>query len=290
MPTARINGVELYYEETGEGFPLIFSHEFAGDYRSWESQVRFFSRRYRVITWNYRGYPPSEVPSDPAAYSEEQLVEDLYGLLRHLGIDQAHIAGLSMGGAVALKLGIAHPEVCRSLVIAGTGSGSVDHEQFVREATIQAERFEREPQRAFELYARGPGRLPLLRKDPRGWREFAEQLAQHSPLGSALTFRGVQIKRKTIFDIADQLPSVQIPALIMVGDEDEPCLEPALLMKRRLPNAGLVVLPKSGHAINLEEPALFNQFLLDFLTAVEQGRWLPRGEVSTSLLPPEARA
>src|SRR5438067_5995211 len=73
MPTARVNGVELYYEETGEGYPLVFSHEFAGDYRSWENQVRFFSRRYRVITWNYCGYPPSEVPSDPAAYSEEQL-------------------------------------------------------------------------------------------------------------------------------------------------------------------------------------------------------------------------
>src|SRR3712207_620252 len=144
MPTARVNGVELYYEETGEGEPLILSHEFAGDYRSWEPQVRYFSRRYRVITWNYRGYPPSEVPADPSVYSDEQLVEDLYGLLRYLGLEQAHIAGLSMGGAIALKLGIAHPKVCRSLVIAGAGSGSVDHERFVREAEIQAERFERE--------------------------------------------------------------------------------------------------------------------------------------------------
>ena len=290
MPTARVNGVELYYEETGEGYPLILSHEFAGDYRSWEPQVRYFARRYRVITWNYRGFPPSEVPDDPAAYSEEHLVEDLYGLLRHLRIEQAHITGLSMGGAISLKLGIAHPEVCRSLVIAGAGSGAVNHETFVREAIVQAERFEREPQRAFEIYAVGPARLQLKQKDPRGWQEFAEQLGGHSSKGAALTMRGVQIKRKTIFDIADDLPKVNVPALIMVGDEDEPCLDAALLMKRRLPNAGLAIFPKSGHAINLEEPDLYNRTMLDFLHAVEHDRWLPRGEVTTSLLPAEARA
>src|SRR5215212_6659466 len=137
MPTIQANGVGLYYEETGAGFPLVLSHEFAGDYRSWESQVRFFARRYRVITWNYRGYPPSAVPSDPAAYSEEQLVEDLYGLLCHLGIEQAHVAGLSMGGAITLKLGLAHPEICRSLGIAGAGTGAVDRERFLQEAAAQ---------------------------------------------------------------------------------------------------------------------------------------------------------
>jgi pimeloyl-ACP methyl ester carboxylesterase len=290
MRTTRVNGVELYHEQVGEGFPLIFSHEFAGDYRSWVGQVRFFARRYRVITWNYRGYPPSEVPTDPEAYSEEQLVEDLYGLLQELGIQSAHIAGLSMGGAIALKLGIAHPEICRSLVIAGAGTGSHDREQFVRETNATADRFEREPVEAFKSYSRGPARVRFLRKDPHGWREFAEQLKEHSPLGSALTFRGVQIKRKTIYDVEAELGRVTCPALIMVGDEDEPCLEPALFMKRRLPNAGLVVFPESGHTINLEEPALFNQAVLDFLTAVEQQRWLPREEVTTSLLPSGARA
>lgn len=290
MPTARVNGMELYYEETGEGYPLILSHEFAGDYRSWETQIRYFSRRYRVITWNYRGYPPSAVPDDPAAYSEEQLVEDLYGLLRALGIEQAHVAGLSMGGAVALKLGIAHPEVCRSLVIAGAGSGSVNHEQFVREALLQADRFEHDPDRAFELYAVGPARVQLRQKDPRGWREFADQLKTHSPLGSALIMRGVQARRATIFNVEDRLRTVDVPSLIMVGDEDEPCLDSALLMKRRMPRSGLIVFPQSGHAINLEEPDLFNRAMLDFFHAVEHGRWFARGEVTTSLLPAELRA
>jgi pimeloyl-ACP methyl ester carboxylesterase len=289
MPMARINGVELYYEQAGEGYPLVFSHEFAGDYRSWEAQVRYFTRRYRVITWNYRGYPPSEVPSDPAAYSEEQLVEDLHGLLRHLGIEQAHIAGLSMGGALTLKFGLAHPEACRSLVIAAAGAGATNREQFLREGLAQAERFEQQGQAAFASYALGPARLQLRQKDPRGYQEFVDQLTQHSPKGAADMFRGVQLKRKTIFEVGDQLPSLDLPALIMVGDEDEPCLDTSLFMKRKLPNAGLTVFPKSGHCINLEEPALFNQFVLDFLAAVEQGRWQPRGEVTTSLLPPEAR-
>jgi len=194
-----------------------------------------------------------------------------------------------MGGAVTLKLGIAHAEVCRSLIIAGAGAGTVDHDQFVREALAQADRFEREPERAFESYGRGPARLQLLRKDPRGWAEFLEQLKTHSAQGSANTFRGVQARRKTIFDVGEELGRVDVPSLILVGDEDEPCLDAALFMKRRMPTAGLVMFPKSGHAINLEEPALFNAFMLDFLTAVEQGRWPPRGEVTTSLLPAEAR-
>src|SRR6266536_1950779 len=130
MPLAPINGIEIYYEEHGQGAPIVFSHEFAGDYRSWAPQVRFFARRYRTITYCARGYPPSSVPTELAAYSEEQSVEDLYELIRFLGIEKAHVVGLSMGGNVALKIGLAHPEVCASLVVAGAGFGSVNPEEF----------------------------------------------------------------------------------------------------------------------------------------------------------------
>ena len=290
MPHAPVNGVELYYEVVGEGDPLVFCHEFAGDYRSWIPQVRFFARRYRTIVFNARGYPPSSVPDDPAAYSEEASVEDVYGLIRHLGIDQAHVCGLSMGGSVALKLGIAHPEVCRSLTVAGAGYGSTNHEQLVRDAHAAAALFEQGADKAAELYGRGSSRQRFLQKDPQGWAEFRDLLAQHSGPGSAHTLREVQAKRMTIYEVGDQLPDLQVPTLVVVGDEDDLCLEPGLFMKRRLPNAGLAVLPKTSHTVNLEEPALFNQILLDFLTAVEQGRWLPRNDTSTSLLPEEARA
>jgi pimeloyl-ACP methyl ester carboxylesterase len=275
MPHARINGIDLYYEETGAGTPLVFSHEFAGSHESWEPQVRAFSRRYRVITYNNRGYPPSTVPDDPAMYSEEHLVADLLGLLDHLGIERAHIAGLSMGGAVALKFGIAHPRRCLGVVVAGAGSGADDHEEWVRAGLETAHRFETDWESVATAYAQATTRIQLQNKDPRGWQEFADLFLKHSPQGSARIFRGVQLKRRTVYDVDQELRTMQPPVLIMTGDEDEPCLGPALFMKRRIPNAGLAILPRSGHAINLEEPELFNRLLLDFLTAVEQGRWTP---------------
>jgi len=274
MPTARVNGVELYYEETGSGFPLIWSHEFGGDYRSWEPQVRYFSRRYRVITYNYRGYPPSSVPSDPAAYRNEILVEDLAALMRHLGIQRAHIGGLSMGGNVALNFGIRYPEMAASLVIAGCGSGTVNREAFVRECENRARLFlEKGAGAAADDFAGLASRRGFADKDPRGWAEFLAQVREHSPEGSAHMLRGVQIRRKTVYELEAELKTLMVPALIVVGDQDEPCLEPGLFMKRHIPHAGLVILPMTGHTANIEEPALFNLHVSEFLTAVENGRY-----------------
>ena len=276
MPYAEVNGVNLYYESTGDGFPLVWSHEFAGDFRSWEPQVRFFSRRYQVITYCARGYPPSDVPGGLDAYSQEQAVEDLRGLLGYLGIKRAHVGGLSMGGNVALNFGLAHPAMARSLVVAGTGTGSDSPESFARNVAEFAGRLESGGMAAMEDYTRGPARVQLLRKDPKGWREFADQFAEHSPTGSALTFRGVQGRRPPIYALEDRLRALDVPTLILVGDEDDPCIEPAIFMKRYIPGSGLAVIPQSGHAINLEEPDLFNRLVLDFLTAVESESWARR--------------
>jgi pimeloyl-ACP methyl ester carboxylesterase len=290
MALAPINGVEIYYEEHGQGTPILFCHEFAGDYRSWAPQVRFFARRYRTITFSARGYHPSSVPAADAAYSEEQHVEDTYGLLRFLGIDKAHIVGLSMGGNVTLKLGLAHPEVCLSLVIAGAGFGSTNPEEFRASSRETADLMERVGmEQAAETYGRGPSRLRFEQKDPHGFLELIGQLKEHSTLGSTLTMRNVQGKRKTVYEIADQLPGLDVPTLIVSGDEDELALEPSLLMKRKIPNSGLLIVPKTGHTVNLEEPALFNQAVLDFLTAVEQGAWTPRRDTTTGLLPPDPK-
>ena len=276
MPYAEINGVNLYYESTGDGFPLVWSHEFAGDYRSWEPQVRFFSRRYRVITYCARGYPPSDVPGGLDAYSQEQAVDDLRGLLGYLGIKRAHVGGLSMGGNVALNFGLAHPRLARSLVVAGTGTGSDAPISFAGNVAEFAGRLESGGMAAMEDYTRGPARVQLLRKDPKGWREFADQFAEHSATGSALTFRGVQGRRPPIYALEDRLRALDVPTLIMVGDEDDPCIEPAIFTKRSIPGSGLAMIPQSGHAINLEEPDLFNRLVLDFLTAVESESWARR--------------
>jgi pimeloyl-ACP methyl ester carboxylesterase len=277
MPRFSANGVNIYYEVTGKGFPLVWSHEFGGGYESWDPQVKFFSRRYQVITYAARGYPPSDVPTDPEAYSQEQAVEDLRLLLQHLGIQQAHLGGLSMGGNVVLNFGLTHPHLARALVVASTGTGTVDRERFLREGQELTDRLLSQGMAAVaEEYARGPTRVQFQRKDPKGWEEFRRGLAAHSALGSALTYRGVPMKRPTTYALVDKLRQLRVPTLILIGDEDEPCVEPAIFMKRHIPSAGLAVFPQSGHAINLEEPDLFNRTVLDFLTAVEAGRWAER--------------
>lgn len=285
MPMALVNGVRLYYEITGSGYPLLFAHEFAGDYRSWEPQVRHFARRYQVITFNARGYPPSDVPEDVTAYSQEQAARDIVGLLQHLNIAQAHLVGLSMGGYAVLHVGLSHPSVARSLVVAGCGYGSVssERERFQQDSGNIAARLQRDgmPPVA-EVYARGPTRVQFEDKDPRGWREFAEQLAKHSALGAALTLLGVQGRRPSVYALEAEMRQLRVPTLIVTGDEDEPCLEPGLFMKRTIPSAGLVVMPKSGHTINIEEPDAFNHIVSDFLTAAEAGKWALRNPASLS--------
>jgi pimeloyl-ACP methyl ester carboxylesterase len=295
MATARVNSINLYYDEVGQGLPLVFVHEFAGDFRSWRSQIRFFSRRYRSIAFNARGYPPSDVPEDPKAYSQDQAADDIRGLLDALKISKAHVCGLSMGGYATLHFGLRHPERALSLVVAGAGYGSVpgDRATFLADAELTARRFETDGMaKTADLYAKGPTRVQFMDKDPVGWREFHGALAEGSALGHALTLRGVQQTRPSIFDLGPRLERLEVPTLIMTGDEDDPCLEPAIFMKRTIPTAGLVVLPKSGHTINLEEPDAFNRAVLDFLTAVDAGKWArrnPASQTGSAILPAGTR-
>jgi pimeloyl-ACP methyl ester carboxylesterase len=277
MPTFSANGVEIYYEVTGQGFPLIWSHEFGGSYDSWEAQVKFFSRRYQVVTYAARGWPPSDVPEDPAAYTQDIVVNDLYLLMRHLNISQAHIGGLSMGGSVALNFGIAHPEMAKSLIVASAGSGSTNRDVFLATGQSMADRLISEGMiPVAEDYGTTNIRVQLRRKDPMGFETFAHLLSEHSATGSALTYQGFVMNRPTVFELEDKLKSLRVPTLIMIGDEDEPCIEPGIFMKRAIPLSGLSCFPQSGHAINLEEPDLFNRTVLDFLTAVEAERWAER--------------
>ncbi|MGH7309528.1 MAG: alpha/beta fold hydrolase [Candidatus Rokuibacteriota bacterium] len=277
------DGVGLYCEEAGQGTPLVFVHEFAGDAASWEPQVRFFARRFRTIAYNARGYPPSDVPGDLSAYSQDRAADDIRGVLDGLGIARAHVCGLSMGGYATLHFGLRHPSRALSLVVAGAGYGSVaaERERFREDSALTARRLEEDGMKAVaEFYARGPTRVQFLDKDPQGWRDFYARLAAGSAQGHALTLRGVQMTRPSVFELGDRLARLEVPTLIMTGDEDEPCLEPALFLKRTISTAGLVVMPKAGHAINLEEPDLFNRAVLDFLTAVEAGRWPRRNPAS----------
>jgi pimeloyl-ACP methyl ester carboxylesterase len=268
--------VKLYYEETGSGTPVVFVHEFAGDHRSWEPQMRHFARRYRCIAFAARGWPPSEVPQDVAAYSQERARDDIRCVLDHLGIDKAHIVGLSMGGFATLHFGLTYPQRARSLLVAGVGYGAEkdQREKFRSEATIIAERLEKQGMAAFaEAYAYGPTRVQFENKDPRGFAEFKQQLAEHSAKGSANTQLGVQRERPSVFDLEEGLKKLTVPTLVVSGDEDWPCLLPGVFIKRTAPAAGLLIVPNTGHTINIEEPDAFNSALADFLAQVDAGRW-----------------
>ncbi len=270
------DGVRLYYEEAGAGTAIVFVHEFAGDSRSFEPQLRYFSRRYRAIAFNARGYPPSEVPQDGDRYSQERARDDIRSVLDALGIAKAHIVGLSMGGFATLHFGLSYPERALSLVVAGCGYGAEPDKRglFYEETQKAAALIEREGMaQASKVYGSGPARVQFENKDPRGWAEFAAQLAEHSSEGSARTMRGVQARRPSLWDLRERMRALSVPTLVVSGDEDDPCLEPGILMKRTIPTAALVVFPGSGHAVNLEEPDLFNRFCDDFFHQVESGRW-----------------
>jgi pimeloyl-ACP methyl ester carboxylesterase len=290
MPHLTIDdGVKLFYEETGTGTPIVFVHEFAGDYRSYEPQIRYFCRRYRCIAYNARGFPPSDVPDDGEKYSQERARDDIRAVLDALKIEKAHVVGLSMGGFATLHFGFTYPDRARSLVVAGCGYGASPdkRQQFAEETEASARRFETLGMaKAGEGYALGPTRVQYQNKDPRGWAEFNAQLADHSAQGSALTMRGVQKRRPSLYELIDRMQTITAPTLIMTGDEDWPCLEPGILMKRTIPTAALVVMPNAGHAINLEEPAAFNQHLADFFHAVDVGAWPKRDPraMATSIL------
>ena len=280
MPYASTDdGVRLYYETTGSGTPLIFVHEYAGDYRSWEPQVRHFGQRYLAITYNARGYPPSDVPEALAAYSQDRAADDIAAVLDQLSIERAHVVGLSMGSFATLHFGFRHPTRARSLTLAGCGYGAEpgQRDRFRAEAAAIAAAIDEEGMETFAArYVLGPTRVQLQNKDPRGFDEFRRMLGEHSAVGSRNTQLGVQRERPSLYDLTEQMKSLHVPTLVLTGDEDWPCLQPALLLKQTIPTAALAVMVNCGHAINLEDPDGFNGHLGSFLAQVDAGRWPSR--------------
>jgi len=270
------DGVKLHYEEAGSGTPVVFVHEFAGDLRSWDAQLSHFSRRYRCIAYNARGYPPSEVPESFERYSQERARDDVLAVMDALKLQRAYVVGLSMGGFASLHFGIKYSARALGLVVAGCGYGAVpaQREEFQRSSRANAKLMLDEGMAKFAAgYGHNASRLRLRAKDPRGFALYIKYLTEHSALGSANTMLGYQARRPSLYDLTAQMKGITAPTLVVAGDEDDATLEPGLLMKRSIPRCGLVVLPWSGHALNLEDPALFNRIVEDFFHQVESGRF-----------------
>ena len=199
MPYASAaDGVKLYYEEVGQGTPIVFVHEFADDVKGWAAQVKFFARRYRTIAYNARGYPPSDVPQDPERYSQAQAAEDIKTVLDHLKLAKAHVVGLSMGGYATLHFGLNHPDRALSLVVGGAGYGSVgaDRAAFHKDTDHVIAQFDQGMTKVAEFYTRGPTRVQFIRKDPVGWQAFYDRFAEQNSTNPRLQFEAAKSYRR----------------------------------------------------------------------------------------------
>ncbi len=273
MPTVKIDGVNIYYEDEGQGHPIVFIHGFSSNLNSWDEQMPDLLEKYRVVRYDCRGHGRSESPAEPSGYSQEILVGETLGLLDALGIEKTYLCGLSMGGNVALHMGINHPHRVEAVISACTGSGSSQEDGFIDQFKIYTDILDKgEIERFADMHMSGPSytRLVELRPDLKDSKRKA--LMENNAVGLANTIRGVQMKRPPIMSLEDKLKKLEVPVLVIVGDEDMPCIEPADFMHQHIPRSRLVVLPRTGHILNMERPADFNREVMDFLNSVESGQ------------------
>lgn len=281
MALTENNGVRFYFEDTGgDSTPVLFLHEYAGDHRSWEGQLKVLSGRHRCLAAAARGYPPSDCPDTPDAYTQEAMNIDALAVLDATQVEKAHIVGLSMGAFTALQLAQLHPQRVLSITAAAGGSGSAEEplarEGFVTEALGLAAMMQKTEAIPAEAMCNGPTRIQLRSKNPAAWKLSVDHLASHPWKPAAHLLRGVQVGRPSLRDQEDKLQKVSVPIQLMVGDEDTSCLNVNVWLKQIMACARLVVFPASGHALNLEEPDLFNSCLQQFFALVDDGRWRPR--------------
>jgi pimeloyl-ACP methyl ester carboxylesterase len=277
MAFANAPGARLYYESVGSGTPIVFVHETNADMRGWEDQLHWFSRLHRCIAYNARGYPGSERGERPETHDHLRLAEDIGVVMDAAGVDKAYVVGFSMGAYVAAHFALAHPERLLGQMLVGLGAGADEPEPFragVLHAAAQARAAGMKP--IVEETTRAHHRMQLQRKDPRRFSQLLQQLAEFDAEGIANILQHCHSRRPPIYEFEAPLSRLAVPTLVAVGDEDSACLKPALFLKRTLPAAGLWVCPLTGHAINLEEPALFNAAMQSFINAVEHGAWPAR--------------
>jgi pimeloyl-ACP methyl ester carboxylesterase len=275
MPKARTSdGFQLYYESHGDGVPIVLVHELGGSHDSFHFQVAAWSPRFQCVTYNARGYPPSDVPPSPDAYSQDIAASDIGAVLDAAGIAAAHLLGVSMGSAAVLQFALRHPERARSIVLCSIGSGSDQPEgEYRTTMEAQADFAQTSGMKALaERMLAMPTRQRLKDKSPAEYRKFIDQLAALSSIGVANTMRGVQARRPPIYVHKERVAVLKLPTLIVVGDEDEPCIKPSRFLHQTIPGARLEVIASCGHLVNIEEPEILNPMVLNFIETCEGKR------------------
>jgi pimeloyl-ACP methyl ester carboxylesterase len=267
---ATRDGCELDAREWGQGAPVIFVHELLGNGATFAPVIDRLKSRFRCITYNARGYPPSQVPAfSEQRYSQTTACDDLLAVMDQLGLQRAHLVGVSMGAACCLQLAIAAPQRVQSMVLASIGAGS-DATPEAQAARIEgmAAQFDGADMAALlRDFATRPNRRTLIDNQPESWRLFEREFMKLSGQGIAHTLRGVQKRRAPIYALEPALRELRVPALVVLGSEDAPCRKPCEFLARTLPAARLEVIEGSGHTPNLEQPERFAQLCLQALTS-----------------------
>jgi len=262
MPKVRVNEVELYYEVYGQGYPVIFLHGFAGTVNMWQPQIPVLSRDHQFIIYDARGHGQSESPPSVDQYSADIVVEDLFQLLKSLGIERAVAGGLSMGGYQSLRFYLHHPEMVAALILMDTGPGYRNlarREEWNHQPEARAHLLETQGVEAFDEAAGAPSYTPR------------EIMLTQNPIGLANMARKVVAQYDSW--VIDNLGEIRVPTLVLVGENDTPFLQAAEYMSKTIPGARFVLIPEAGHAANLDNVEIFNEATLDFLNQLK----LPKG-------------
>ncbi|MCZ6891835.1 MAG: alpha/beta fold hydrolase [Chloroflexi bacterium] len=271
MPKALINEVTIHYESYGSGFPLILAYGLGGNTGQWQPQISALSEGRRLILWDPRGHGQSESPSRRDQYSLDISAEDLLGLMDHLNLPKAYVGGLSMGGAIATRFTVAHPERVAALLIIDSATASgIPLPTAVRaslEKNVELADTQGMEAVADHAIAASPNIAGRVRQGPEAVRAIRKVIVGNSPVGYSNTIQAILASDS----ITDRLPQIKAPTLVLVGDEDT-ALPAAHVTHERIASSELVIIPDAGHLSNLEQPSAFNRAMLMFLAEVDARR------------------
>jgi pimeloyl-ACP methyl ester carboxylesterase len=257
MPSLNRNGVEIYYEVHGSGTPLLLTHGYSSTSAMWEGQVEVISKQYKLITWDMRGHGKTDYPDDPSAYSEPHTVADMAAILDKVAGpgSKAIVGGLSLGGYMSMAFYNAHPDRVVSLLIIDTGPG------FKKDAAREAwNQYARKTGDDFDRNGLGP----LQNMSPE-----RSQVSHRNAKGIANAARGMLSQRDP--HVINSLGNIKVPSMVLVGEDDKGFLAATDYMASKIPDAKKVVIPRAGHASNIDNPEAFNRELMAFLNGLEKG-------------------
>ena len=272
MPYVRTDDrVKLYYEEHGEGTPLVLAYGIGGNADLWDTNRDALGAHHRLVLWEPRGHARSDSPDDPAKYSFPRWAFDLKAVLDHLGISKAHVGGLSLGAGIATRFTLRFPRRVRSLLVTNSSSAAglplpVDH-IVMRAQSIKVTLEQGMDAMADFAMASNPNVRARLALDPNAKDEFYAYYRRLTPIGYANALRALL----AMDHITDQLSMIRVPTLLIGGDRD-PSLEPMKVMRKKIRGSKLIVLSPASHFANRDQPEAWNRAALEFLGKVDGGK------------------